>query len=78
MLSFLSVKVEYFKEKKEFFLTNNKAECIGIVLAGKVQNSKKDFYGNRNILVSAGTGQFLGDAFACADFKILPVIVFCV
>ena len=78
LLSCLSAKIEHFKAKEAIFLAGNKAEYVGIVLSGKVQIVKEDFYGNRNILDSAGKGQLFGEALACADLKILPVSVFSV
>ena len=78
LLNCLSAKVEHFKPKESIFITGGKAQYVGIVLSGKIQIVKEDFYGNRNILTSAGTGQLFGEAFACADLKILPVSVFSV
>ena len=78
LLKCLSAKTESFKAKQAIFLAGNKAEYVGIVLSGKVQIIKEDFYGNRNILASASAGQLFGESFACADLKILPVSVFCV
>ena len=78
LLSCLSAKTASFKAKQAIFLAGNKAEYVGIVLSGKVQIIKEDFYGNRNILATAIKGQLFGEAFACADLKILPVSVFSV
>ena len=76
LLNCLSAKTEYFKENETIFLAGNKAEFVGIVLSGQVQVVKEDFYGNKNIVASIEKGQLFGEAFACADLKILPVSVF--
>ena len=78
LLSCLSAKVESFKTKEAVFFAGNNAEYVGTVLSGKVQIIKEDFYGNRNIIAFAEKGQLFGEAFACADLKILPISVFCV
>lgn len=76
LLNCLSAKTERFKENETIFLAGNKAEFVGIVLSGQVQVVKEDFYGNKNIVASIEKGQLFGEAFACADLKILPVSVF--
>ena len=76
LLNYLSAKTERFKENETIFLAGNKAEFVGIVLSGQVQVVKEDFYGNKNIVASIEKGQLFGEAFACADLKILPVSVF--
>ena len=76
LLNCLSAKIMSYKANEMIFLAGNKSEYVGIVLSGKVQIMKEDFYGNRNILASAEKGQLFGEAFACADVKILPVNVF--
>jgi len=76
LLNCLSAKTERFKENETIFLAGNKAEFVGIVLSGQVQVVKEDFYGNKNIVAFIEKGQLFGEAFACADLKILPVSVF--
>lgn len=76
LLICLSAKKENFKAKEAIFLAGDKAEYVGIVLSGQVQVVKEDFYGNKNIVASVEKGELFGEAFACADIKIIPVSVF--
>ena len=76
LLICLSAKKENFKAKEAIFLAGDKAEYVGIVLSGQVQVVKEDFYGNKNIVASVEKGQLFGEAFACADIRIIPVSVF--
>jgi len=76
LLTCLSAKTKYFMANQTVFLAGSKSEFVGIVLSGQVQVVKEDFYGNRNIIASVEKGQLFGEAFACADLKILPVSVF--
>jgi len=78
LLTCLSAKTQHFKANTTVFLAGNKAEYVGIVLSGRVQVVKEDFYGNKNIVASVEKGQLFGEAFACADLEILPVSVFSV
>lgn len=78
LLNCLSAKTENYKTNNAIFLSGDKAEYVGIVLSGTIQIIKEDFYGNRNIIAYASRGQLFGEAFACANIKILPVSVFAV
>ena len=78
LLMCLSAKKEIFKAKEAIFLAGDKAEYVGIVLSGQAQVVKEDFYGNKNIVASVEKGELFGEAFACADIKIVPVSVFAV
>lgn len=78
LLKCLSAKTENYKAKEAIFLAGNKSEYVGIVLSGQAQVVKEDFYGNKNIVASVEKGQLFGEAFACADIKIIPVSVFAV
>lgn len=49
------------------------AQFVGIVLEGRVQIEKVDYYGNRSILTQAGPGELFAESFACADAAEMPV-----
>lgn len=60
--------------KNEYIrLSGDPADFIGIVLSGNIQILQHDYYGNRSITASFGTGSLFGEAFACAGIPILPV-----
>lgn len=46
---------------------------VGIVISGNVHIITDDFFGNRNIIASFGSGEMFGEAFACADTECMPV-----
>ena len=48
---------------------------MGIVLKGRVQLVRTEYYGNRSILASIEPPQLFGEAFAWAGLKSLPVDV---
>ena len=57
------------------FSEGEPARYVGIVLEGSVQIVQDDYYGNRSILAQAGPGELIGESFACAGVKALPVSV---
>ena len=57
------------------FSEGEPARYVGIVLEGMVQIVQDDYYGNRSILAQAGPGELIGESFACAGVKALPVTV---
>lgn len=66
--------VPYSFRKKEVILEEGKpARYLGIVLSGKVQIFRVDYFGNRSILATAGPGELFGESFACAGVEALPV-----
>ena len=55
------------------FLEGDPAEFVGVVLSGKVQIVRTDYYGNRSVLTVVSPGGLFAEAFACAGAKVLPV-----
>ena len=51
------------------------ANYVGIVLTGKLQIVRTDFFGNRSILAQLVPGDLFGESFACAGGKEVPVTV---
>lgn len=51
------------------------AHDIGIVLSGRLQIVRTDFFGNRSILARLGPGELFGESFACAGVEAVPVTV---
>ena len=55
------------------FLEGEPAAFVGVVLSGKVQILRTDFYGNRSVLTVVSPGGLFAEAFACAGVETLPV-----
>lgn len=51
------------------------ASFVGIVLTGRLQILRTDFFGNRSILAHLAPGELFGESFACAGVKEVPVTV---
>lgn len=66
----------FFLSKGEAALSEgDPANYVGIVLTGRLQIVRTDFFGNRSILASLVPGELFGESFACAGVKAVPVTV---
>lgn len=77
LLGCLNARRASYKKKDVIMLEGQPASSIGIVLSGKVQILKEDFFGNRNIIAEAGPNGIFAEAFSCAKSEKLPVTVLC-
>lgn len=75
MLTCFNARVEFFDKKYTIFAEGNPAKYIGIVLTGRAQIIRMDYYGNRSILSEISPSEIFGEAFACAGVDSLPVSV---
>ena len=57
------------------FREGDAATHVGIVLAGAVQLTREDYYGNRSIVAHIGPAQLFGETYACAQIPALPISV---
>ena len=73
MLSCLGGKITGIAKGNPVFLEGAPAEFVGVVLDGKVQILRTDYYGNRSVLTVVSPGGLFGEAFACAGVETLPV-----
>lgn len=73
MLSCLGGKITGIAKGNPVFLEGDPAEFMGVVLSGKVQIVRTDYYGNRSVLTVVSPGGLFGEAFACAGVETLPV-----
>ena len=73
MLSCLDGKIIQTPKGSPVFLEGEPAAFVGVVLSGKVQILRTDFYGNRSVLTVVSPGGLFGEAFACAGVETLPV-----
>ena len=51
------------------------AQDVGILIAGRVQLVRTDYYGNRSIMMNIRAGQLFAESFACARAARLPASV---
>lgn len=75
MLNGLGGKITGIAKGNPVFLEGDPAEFVGVVLSGKVQIVRTDYYGNRSVLTVVSPGGLFGEAFACAGVETLPVSV---
>ena len=66
MLTCLGARTASYSKNQPIFWEGEPASLIGVVLTGKVQIAKDDFFGNRNIISMMEPSQLFGEAFACA------------
>ncbi|MGM9548546.1 MAG: Crp/Fnr family transcriptional regulator [Faecousia sp.] len=73
MLDCLGGKITGIAKGNPVFLEGDPAEFVGVVLSGKVQILRSDYYGNLSVLTVVSPGGLFGEAFACAGVETLPV-----
>lgn len=69
MLTCLGARTASYSKNQPIFWEGEPASLIGVVLTGKVQIAKDDFFGNRNIISMMEPSQLFGEAFACAGIE---------
>ena len=75
MLNCLGAKRHKYHKDQVILAEGSPAKELGIVISGKVQVVRGDYFGNRSIIDSIGPGQIFGEAFACAGVAAMPVAV---
>lgn len=73
MLSCLGARVVEFDRKFTIFAEGRPARHIGIMLSGRAQVVRVDYYGNRSIVSEVCAPDIFAEAFACAEVSSLPV-----
>ena len=73
MLSCLGGRVVAAAKGSPVFLEGDPARCVGVLLDGKIQIVRDDYYGKRSVLTVVSPGGYFGEAFACAGLERLPV-----
>ena len=73
MLSCLGASIKVFAKNEYIFREGDAANFIRLVVKGRVQIVKDDFFGNRNIIAVASPVQMFGEAFACAGAEKIPM-----
>lgn len=73
ILGCLGAKCYSYRKNQTIAREGDSANLIGIVLKGKAQIVRIDYYGNRSIVAMIEPTQIFGESFACADEKKMPV-----
>lgn len=75
MLHCLGARGMRFARGETIMAEGDPVRDVGLLLTGRVQLIRTDWYGNRSIMLSIGPGQLFAEAFACAEAELLPVSV---
>lgn len=75
ILGCLGAKKIFYRKNETVFAEGDPAKYIGVVLSGRVQVERVDYYGNRSLLGNVEPSQLFAEAFACGKTEILPVSV---
>lgn len=75
LLKCLSAKTKTYSKNDIIHMDGDNISYIGIILSGRVQIIKEDYFGNRTILSNLDEGEIFGEAFACANISKIPVTV---
>ena len=75
MLSCLNAASTEYPKGDYIFRVGDRTEALALILSGNVLILQEDFWGNRNIIASAGPGQTFAETFACASDSPLNVSV---
>lgn len=60
--------------KEEFvILAEDTVRCVGVILEGRIDMVREDFWGNRTVLVSIGNSELFGESFACGSNLVASV-----
>ncbi len=75
MLRCFGAKVRSYARGRTILAEGEPAHAFGILLTGKAQIVRVDYYGNRSIVASLAPTELFGESFACAGVQALPVSV---
>lgn len=67
MFKCLLMNKKTFEKNSYIFTASQKFVEVGIILKGRVNVIKEDYWGNRTILTTLTTGDLFGETFACAN-----------
>ena len=73
MLNCLAASIKAFAKNEYIFREGDTANFIRLVVSGRVQIVKDDFFGNRNIIAVIEPTQMFGEAFACSGTEKMPM-----
>ena len=75
MLGCLGGRVKQYEKNEVIIPEGMPAKYIGIVLSGRAQIERTDYYGNRSIVTNIQPSQIFGESFCCAEVEAMPVDV---
>ena len=75
ILKCLSAVEKKYEKGDAVFLAGTAIRSMGLILSGSVDISRDDFWGNRQVLGHAGSGELFGEAYACMPGESLMVNV---
>lgn len=67
LLLCLQAQTEEYGKNEMIYLAGNPFDFVGVVISGKVQVVREDYFGNKSIITEIGAGEIFGEAFACAE-----------
>lgn len=73
LLACLSAVKRSYRKGEFIFRAGEKPVTVGLVLTGSARVVQEDFWGHRLILAHVFSGDIFGEAFSCAEEKVLPV-----
>ncbi len=73
MLGCLRAKVRAYGKNQAIMSEGEKASDIGIMLKGRAQLIRDDYYGNRSIVANIQPSQLFAESFVCAGADTVPV-----
>ena len=75
MLDCLGAKHATYAKGEVIMAEGSPAREVGVLLSGRVQLIRTDYYGNRSIMLSIQPGELFAASFACAKADRMPVSV---
>lgn len=75
LLRCLRVEKKNFSKNDMVYTAGDEIRSIGVLLEGKLQILKEDFWGNRLIMAQLGPGELFAEAFVCGGIKEIPVSI---
>lgn len=75
LLHCLGARSAAFAKGETMLHEGEPARDVGVLLSGRAQLIRTDYYGSRSIMMNIGPGQLFAEAFACAGAEQIPVSV---
>lgn len=75
ILGCLSASQESLERQQFLLRRGDRTAAMGLVLSGSVHIIREDFWGNRNIIATAGPGELFAETYACTAGATLDVSV---
>lgn len=75
MLDCLGARVDAYEKDRIILAEGDPAKYLGIVLTGRAQVVRMDYYGNRSLVASIEPPELFAESFACSGVESMPVSV---